>query len=151
MAPGRLVTKMAPILGSHTRQPSPEEPVRQTLSLALTCSPLAERVGFEPTVSFPTHDFQSRQAVPHLSAAVHQCWSERVSNPSASQVDQLSPPHSWSVSWSKLVFQMVPVLKVRVGKVKDMSGLAGLHFPRPGRSDMPLRSAVARTAAHHSQ
>ena len=25
----------------------------------LTCNVLAERVGFEPTVSFPTHDFQS--------------------------------------------------------------------------------------------
>ena len=63
MAPGWLVTKMAqkmaPILGSNTvgaisrRASSPEQ------VSALTCSFLAERVGFEPTVSFPTHDFQS--------------------------------------------------------------------------------------------
>jgi hypothetical protein len=59
MAPGWLVTKMAPILGSHTvgaisRRASPPDPLTSSDLLFL-----AERVGFEPTVSFPTHDFQS--------------------------------------------------------------------------------------------
>ena len=45
--------------GGQTRPTGPRRPCRRSAKPRLTCPNLAERVGFEPTVSFPTHDFQS--------------------------------------------------------------------------------------------
>ena len=54
-----------------TRSALPEDS-----ALTLTCTLLAERVGFEPTVSFPTHDFQSADACSWVIATSQKsCWS----------------------------------------------------------------------------
>ena len=68
----------------------------------MTCTYLAERVGFEPTVSFPTHDFQSRLGRPSGSTGVYTCRSEGVPDPSPSAVDRQGAS-TWRSTWrSKL-------------------------------------------------
>ncbi len=65
-------------------------PLRGTLALPLSCTFLAERVGFEPTVSFPTHDFQS-------------CRFGRSRTPPASRQASLSTPATLGGTSSSLV------------------------------------------------
>ena len=68
----------------------------------MTCTYLAESVGFEPTVSFPTHDFQSRLGRPSVSTGVYTCRSEGVPDPSPSAVDRQGAS-TWRSTWrSKL-------------------------------------------------
>jgi hypothetical protein len=69
---GQIVVRL--VVSSHHRQTTP--PLRGTLVLPLSCTFLAERVGFEPTVSFPTHDFQSADACSWVIATSQKsCWS----------------------------------------------------------------------------
>jgi hypothetical protein len=48
---GGQIGGQTPVVGGHSAY-------LLGLGAPVTCSFLAERVGFEPTVSFPTHDFQ---------------------------------------------------------------------------------------------
>jgi hypothetical protein len=54
-----LPRKLAVSLAVKPVRRDPDAPDGGPPKQPLTCPNLAERVGFEPTVSFPTHDFQS--------------------------------------------------------------------------------------------
>jgi hypothetical protein len=77
----------------HTQPPNPwnfggqilpmadQRSLDGNLALRLTCIFLAERVGFEPTVSFPTHDFQFAEERSSVIASVARVLLEPHSEP----------------------------------------------------------------------
>ena len=80
---GKSVGKgnLAPTLGSQAPRPRRSRFPEKGNTPALSCPNLAERVGFEPTVSFPTHDFQS-------------CRFGRSRTPPALRQASLNQPHA---------------------------------------------------------